>query len=184
MKAYLFLADGFEEIEALTPVDILRRGGVEVVTVSIMGREGVCGSHGIVVGADKVMLKKQKVEEYLDADIIILPGGKKGTDSLAADVKLADIINAYAEKGKLLAAICAAPSVYGHMGLLAGKNATVYPGFEGLMKEANCTGASVVVDGNFITAKGMGVSLQFALKLLERLTTKENADKVAAEIQM
>lgn len=183
-KVYVFLADGFEEIEALTPVDALRRAGIAVETVSIMGRLGVAGSHGIVVSADKILDKKETVKDYLDGDMLFLPGGGKGTENLAADMQLAEIINAYSESGKYLAAICAAPSVFGRMGLLTGKKATCYPGFEKLMKDATCTGGFVEKDGNFITGKGMGVSLPFALKLIETLDSKEAADAIAAQVQM
>ncbi len=183
-KVYVFLADGFEEIEALAPVDLLRRAGVEVVTVSIMNREGVAGSHGIVTGADKVLDKKDRAEDYMDADLLILPGGKAGTDNLAACSKLAEIIKKAEAEGKLLAAICAAPSVYGRMGLLKGKKATCYPGFEGLLEGAEYTAAAVEEDGCFITARGMGVSLQFGLKLIERLISVGKAKEIAAQIQM
>lgn len=183
MKAYMFLADGVEEIEALTPVDVLRRAGIEIVTVSVMGRGDILGSHGIVVGAD-TLLENREAEEYLDADMIILPGGKKGTDLLLANRKLAEIIRLFDKSGKMLAAICAAPSIYGRMGLLMGKNATVYPGFEDFMIGADCTGESVVTDGRYTTAKGMGVSLQFALRLVNILSSKEKADELAEQLQM
>ena len=183
MKAYMFLADGVEEIEALTPVDVLRRAGIEIVTVSVMGRGDILGSHGIVVGAD-TLLENREAEEYLDADMIILPGGKKGTDLLLANRKLAEIIRLFDKSGKMLAAICAAPGIYGRMGLLMGKNATVYPGFEDFMIGADCTGESVVTDGRYTTAKGMGVSLQFALRLVNILSSKEKADELAEQLQM
>lgn len=182
MKVYIFLADGFEEIEALTPVDVLRRAGVEAVTVSVMGRMNVLGSHEITVGAD-MLLEQQNTADYLDADMIFLPGGGKGTENLAADKRLAEIINEFVKAGKKLAAICAAPSVYGRMGLLVGKKATCFPGFENYMLGANCTGEGVVTDGQFTTGKGMGVSLPFALKLVEILVSKDAADQLADKLQ-
>ncbi len=121
---YVFLADGFEEIEALTPVDILRRAGMETVTVSIMGRKSVNGSHGIIVEADKVLGTDITRDRMTDADMLVLPGGGKGTETLAANVEVAELARAFDRDGKYLAAICAAPSVYGRLGLLSGKKAT------------------------------------------------------------
>ena len=165
----LFLADGFEEIEALATVDVLRRAGVQVTTVSINPTELVTGAHGIPVMADVVY----ELAEFAEADMLVLPGGKPGAANLDAHEGLRAAISAHAEAGKWLAAICAAPMVYGHMGLLNGKNATCYPGFEGELAGAAYTAAPVEKDGNIITGKGPAVVLPFAYALAEVLVGEE-----------
>ena len=182
-KVYLLLADGFEEIEALTPVDILRRAGVEVVTVSVMGRADVNGSHGIVVRADAVLGEDVMKDTMMDAEMLILPGGGKGTENLAASEAVTELLHAFNNESKYMAAICAAPSIYGRHGLLEGKRATCFPGFEHFLKGAEATGEPVVRDGRFITAKGMGVSLDFALELVKVLVSEEKAVQLAQTVQ-
>ena len=182
-KVYVLLADGFEEIEALTPVDMLRRAAVEVVTVSIMGREDVNGSLGIIVKADAVLGADIELGKMMDADMLVLPGGGKGTENLAASGKVAEIINAFNDDKKYMAAICAAPSVYGRLGLLNGKKATCFPGFEKYLEGAEYAVGSVVRDGRFITAKGMGASTDFALELVKVLVSEEKAGELASKIQ-
>ena len=148
-KVNVYLADGFEEVEGLTVVDLLRRAGIETDMVSIMGRKEITGARKIPVLADKLF------EEQDDPDVIVLPGGMPGTLHLKAHEGLADLIRKAAKEGKLLAAICAAPTIYGEMGLLEGKNATCYPGMEDKLLGANWQEQPVVVDGNFVTSRGV-----------------------------
>ncbi|MDE5778288.1 MAG: DJ-1/PfpI family protein [Lachnospiraceae bacterium] len=178
MKAYLFLATGFEEVEALTVLDILRRGGVECDTVSIMGDYDVTSSHAVTVRADLLFDEK----ELTDGDMLILPGGIPGTPNLKAHEGLAKLINTYKDAGKYLAAVCAAPTVYGEMGLLEGKNATCFPGLEDGLKGANHKTDKVVTDGQFITSRGMGTCIDFGLTLLTLLDSEEKADEIAKKI--
>lgn len=174
---YLFLANGFEEIEALTPPDVLRRAGIEVTTVGI-GGVSVTGAHGIRVEADipDVM--------YADAtpEAVILPGGMPGATNLDGSRVVDAAVRAAAKRGAVLAAICAAPMVLGHKGLLNGKKAVCYPGFETELTGAEIAGIRVVQDGNVLTAAGMGVALEFALTLTEMLAGKEKAAAVRKSI--
>lgn len=176
--AYLFLATGFEEVEALTVVDILRRGNVDCKTVSVMGDYDVTSSHMVTVRADLLFDEK----ELNDADMIILPGGIPGTPNLKAHKGLNELILKYQKAGKYLAAVCAAPTVYGEMGLLEGKNATCYPGMEDGLIGANKLTDKVVQDGQFITSRGMGTCIDFGLKLLALLSDEKHADEIAAKI--
>ncbi len=178
-KVLVLLAEGFEEIEALTPVDLLRRAGIEVVTASITDDRMVMGSHAIPVMADTTIGDLTET-----ADVLFLPGGLKGTNNLKESAEVAAIIRDYLDKGKYLTAICAAPTVYGLMGLLEGKKATCYPGNEDKLLGAEWTGedVNVAVDGQFITSRGMGTSIDFALKLIEILISKEKADELAAKV--
>ena len=164
-------------------MDVLRRAGVETVTVSIMGRKSVNGSHGIVVEADKVLGTDIDCAGMKDADMLVLPGGGKGTENLAASTDVAEIAKTFDKAEKYLAAICAAPSVYGRLGLLSGKKATCFPGFEKYLTGAEATGDFVVRDGRFITAKGMGASLDFALELVKVLVSDDAAGELAAKVQ-
>ena len=132
-KIYVFLADGCEEIEALTPVDLLRRAGEDVCTVSIMGRKEVTGSHKITILADETI----EEGEFDDGDMLVLPGGMPGTLNLAGNETLAALIRSYDDQGKKLVAICAAPSILGVMGILKDKNAVCFPGFEEKLAGAN-----------------------------------------------
>lgn len=170
---YLFLANGFEEIEALCPLDLLRRAGLEVTTVGI-GSDRVQGSHGITVEAD--------IPEgmYADAapDMVILPGGMPGARHLDESRTVDVALKAAARRGAFIAAICAAPMVLGHRGLLAGKRATCFPGFEGELEGAELAGERVVRDGNVITAAGMGVALEFGLALVAALKGEQAADEL------
>ncbi|MBR1599204.1 MAG: DJ-1/PfpI family protein [Lachnospiraceae bacterium] len=177
-KAYLFFAEGFEEVEALTVVDLLRRGKVNCITVSVSGDYDVTGSHGITIRADRLFDEK----DLNDADMIILPGGMPGTNNLKAHAGLDKLIRQYDKDGKYLAAVCAAPTVYGEKGLLEGKNATCYPGMEEGLKGANARTDSVVHDGQYITSRGMGTCIDFGLKLLELLESKEIADTIGKAV--
>ena len=161
---FVFLADGFEEIEALTPVDILRRAGLSVKTVSVMDEQVVAGAHGVPVLAD-VMFDEINAE---DAEMILLPGGLPGATNLDAHQGLSLMILDFAKEEKPLAAICAAPLVFGNRGLLEGKKATCYPGFETYLKGAQYTAALVEKDGNFITGKGPGAAMEFAFAIVEK----------------
>ncbi len=177
-KAYLFYAEGFEEVEALTVVDLLRRGKVDCITVSVSGDYDVTGSHGITIRADRIFGER----DLNDADMLILPGGMPGTTNLKAHAGLDQLIRRYHEDGKYLAAVCAAPTVYGEKGLLEGKNATCYPGLEDGLTGANKKTDSVVHDGQFITSRGMGTCIDFGLKLLELLEGKEVSEKVGKAV--
>lgn len=173
----VFLANGFEEIEALATVDILRRANVEVVTVGV-GSKMPVGAHGIAVCADIT-------EEELDLAVIdgvVLPGGMPGTTNLEASAVVQSAISYAVERDMLLAAICAAPSILGHGGYLCGKHATCYPGFESELQDA-ILGNGVVVDGNIITASGAGVAVDFALALVRCLVSTEAADAIRGGIQ-
>ena len=178
-KIYLFLADGFETVEALAPVDVMRRAGIEVVTVSIMGRREVVSAQNVTVLADTLF------EDvcYNDADALVLPGGGVGTDNLSAHMPLrAELADAYA-KGTLVAAICAAPMVFGRMGILEGKKATCYPGCESDLFGATYTAAAVEQDGNIITACGPGVSFDFGFAIAERLCGSEVVATLRSQMQ-
>lgn len=176
--AYLFLATGFEEVEALTVLDILRRGNVDCKTVSVMGDYDVTSSHMVTVRADLLFDEK----DLNDGDMIILPGGIPGTPNLKAHKGLNELILNYKNAGKYLAAVCAAPTVYGEMGLLEGKNATCYPGLEDGLIGANKLTDKVVQDGQFVTSRGMGTCIDFGLKLLSLLSDEKLADDVAVKI--
>ena len=177
-KVYVFLAEGFEEIEGLTVVDILRRAGVETVMVSIADAETVTGSHGITVKADTVF----SMCDFEDGDLFVLPGGMPGTRYLGAHEGLTSLLKKKAAEGKMLAAICAAPSVLGGLGLLNGHKAACYPGFEEKLTGAEVTMDPVAVSGNFVTSRGMGTAIPFALALTARLTDEETAKNLGKSI--
>ncbi|MCQ2404375.1 MAG: DJ-1/PfpI family protein [Clostridia bacterium] len=175
---YVFLANGFEEVEALTPVDVLRRGGVDVKTVGIGGKT-VTGSHHIPVTAD---LSEDEVD-FAALSGVVLPGGMPGTKNLDASETVKKALAAANEKGALIAAICAAPSVLGHNGLLKGKRATCFPGFESELTGATLCDDLAVTDGNVVTGKGAGAALPFALALLAYLKGADVADTVKSALQ-
>lgn len=173
-KAIVFIAEGFEEIEALSIVDILRRGGVEVKMMSITDNPFVTGAHGIEVTTD--LVEEFEIE---DEDMIVLPGGLPGADNLRKSTKVCNAIMQFNKEKKYIAAICAAPYVLGQLGVLKGKKATCYPGFEKHLEGAQYTAADVEVDGKLITGNGPSSATKFALTLLEKLQNKECADGVA-----
>lgn len=177
---YVFLADGFEEIEALTPVDLLRRAGVEVATVSIYpDRKNVTGARGIEVIADRVMSGK----EGGDADLVILPGGMPGTVNLAECSPLMKILDEQNAKGERIGAICAAPArILGARGMLKGKTATCYPGMEDMMEGATPVIKTVVTDGNITTSRGLGTAVDFACELINLLCGRELSDKIRSSV--
>ncbi len=180
MKAVILLANGFEECEALTPADVLRRAGANVVLASIEDDLIVTGAHGIKVVAD---VHVSDISEEIPL-VLILPGGLKGTEALGSSYHTTELINATVSAGNYVAAICAAPSVLGKLGYLEDRNIACYPGFETAMPDANRTGEKVEVDDIFITAEGMGVSLEFALKITELLYGADVADRIAEQIRM
>lgn len=176
---YCFLADGFEEVEALSPVDLLRRAGADVKTVGVTGEE-VTGAHGITVKADI-----RTGEVVLDASVeaVILPGGMPGTRNLEKSETVQSAIDFAVQHNKLVCAICAAPSILGHKNLLAGREAIAYPGFEEELYGAKLSESFVVRDGNFITAKGAGVAVDFGLAVVAALFGQEKADSIRNSIQ-
>ncbi|HIS55452.1 MAG: DJ-1 family glyoxalase III [Lachnospiraceae bacterium] len=178
-RVYAFLADGFEEVEAIAVIDVLRRAGAEVVTVSVMGRYEVRGSHSIDVRAD-ALYEKCRVA---DGDLIFLPGGGLGTENLYNCRALKKDLHTYLEQGKRVAAICAAPSILGRYGLLEGKKATCYPGFEETLAGAQYTRQGVVTDGLITTARGMGFAVDLGLELTGLLFGKEKERDIKESIQ-
>jgi len=174
--AFVFLADGFEEIEAFTAIDVLRRSEVKVSMVSVTEDEIVRGAHGISVLCDKIIDNC----DFSGVDLLLLPGGMPGATNLAACDYLAKQLRNFAQEGKPLAAICAAPMVLGRLGLLKGLKVTCYPGFESFLEGAQYTGAMVECDGNVITGKGPAAAMAFGLKVAECLVGKEKADEVAS----
>ena len=175
---YVFLADGFEEIEALAPVDILRRAELEVKTVGVGGKT-VTGSHGITVTADI----EEKDVTTDDMEMMILPGGMPGTLNLEKSPIVTACAEYCARNNIYLGAICAAPSILGHMGILKGKEAICFPGFEGQLNGAVISEKHVCVDGSIITAKGMGVATEFGLTLAALMAGQDEADHIRASIQ-
>ena len=175
---YMFLADGFEEVEALAPLDILRRAGVKIYTVGVTGVY-VKGAHDIVVKADIELpdIEKEKI------DAVILPGGLGGTNNMDASAEVKEIVKYTADNNGLVCAICAAPSILGKMGLLEGKEATCYPGFEDTFKGGKYLKQSVVKCNNFITSDGMGSAYNFGFEITAALSSWEVADKIKEQIQ-
>ncbi|HBA64084.1 MAG TPA: DJ-1 family protein [Lachnospiraceae bacterium] len=177
-RAAIFLADGFEEIEALTVVDILRRGGVEITMCSVMDRHMVHGSHGIDVTADCMYGET----ETAGLDMLVLPGGKAGTEFLEQYEPLLEALKAFYQQRKYIAAICAAPRIFGKLGFLENREATAYPTFEGMLTGAQVVRKPAVVSGHVITGRSMGTAIPFALALLEMLEGRETAERIRKEI--
>lgn len=177
-KVCVFLADGFEEIEGLTVVDLLRRAEVEVATVSIQETLSVHGAHGIQVQAD-VMCDEYR---YQDADMIVLPGGMPGTLHLRDHAVVKNVISQFDEAKKYIGAICAAPTVLGGAGLLKGRKAVCYPGMEDGLVGAEVLKENVVVDGHIITSRGLGTAIDFALQLIALLSGEEKAAEIETAI--
>lgn len=174
---YVLLAEGFEEIEALCPVDMLRRAGIECKTVSVADRT-VIGAHGIIVTADA------RISELVDVpEMLMLPGGMPGTANLDRCKEVHTLIERTAAADGWLAAICAAPGILGYSGYLCGRRATCYPGHEKYLVGATKVEEPVVRDGKIITACGMGAAVPFGAALIEALTDRENAEKVLQSIQ-
>lgn len=177
-KAAVFFGTGYEEIEALTVVDLLRRAGIEAVCVSIDNEKHVTGSHKISVemdaGIDGI--------DFDSFDILVCPGGMPGTKNLEACKKLTDKLREFYDSGKLLGAICAAPSIFGHMGILKGKKACIYPGMEAELAGAEIVYDKVVKSDNVITSRGMGTAIEFGLEIVASLLDRETADKLGKTI--
>lgn len=167
MKILVPLAEGFEEIEAVTILDVLRRAGLDTTSAGLTGNP-VRGSHGIPVMADEPLAGLRPD----DFGAIVLPGGMPGSDNLKKSDTVISFIQSIYRRGGVTAALCAAPMVLGHAGVLAGKKATCFPGFESEMKGATPTGSPVEVDGTIITARGPGCAIPFALALVEALAGK------------
>ena len=175
---YMFLANGFEITEAMAPLDVMRRAGLDVQTVGVSGAQ-VQSSNGVTVQPDIDISQLS----YDAVEGAILPGGMPGTRNLQADARVTDCVRFCFENGKLVAAICAAPAVLGGLGILQGKKATCFPGFEKELTGADCTGAFVETDGAVITARGAGCSLSFGHAIVSFACSREAADKVLSDMQ-
>lgn len=183
MKVYLLLCEGFEEVEAIQTADLLMRAGVTVELVSPYGEKCVKGSHGICVTVNRLFESVDRFEESLgDGDAVVLPGGKLGTDNLCASLGVLEMVNWYNKAGKLVAAVCAAPTVLGKAGVLDGRKATCYPGFEKNLGRGIYVGGAAVTDGNVITGQSMGCTIEFGLAIVEKLCGREVAARVESGI--
>jgi 4-methyl-5(b-hydroxyethyl)-thiazole monophosphate biosynthesis len=176
-KALLFLAPGFEEIEALSIVDTLRRAGVEVVMVGLQ-KGSIEGAHGVIVMPDSAM-DAITIEDF---DAVVLPGGNPGYVNLGKDPRVLEFATKAFETGKIVAAICAAPSVLAKGGILQGKKATIYPGMESFLTGSEPVNERVVVDGTVVTSQGPGTALEFGIKLVELLVGTQKAQELKAEL--
>lgn len=174
------LADGFEEMEAVVVADVLRRAGVELLLVSVTGREEVTGAHGIGVMADLLFEKA----DFSEVEMVVLPGGMPGAAHLQAHEGVRNLVAGVHSRGRMVAAICAAPMVLGSLGLLEKKQATCYPGFEKYLQGALLSKEAVVADGLLVTGNGPGSALFFALRLAEKLQGKEVARGVADKMMV
>ena len=174
---YEFLADGFEEVEALTPLDMLRRAGADIKTVSITDSKEVAGAHGVTMKADRLLSELTDLPE-----LVILPGGMPGAKNLRASSAVCRMVTDTWQKGGFIAAICAAPFILGELGLLNGRRAICYPGFEKSLIGAEISSEKVVRDGKIITAAGMGVALEFGAELVSVLYGAETANKIMKSV--
>ncbi len=178
IKIAVPLAEGFEEIEAVSIIDVLRRAGLEVTVVSVSGNREVNGSHNIKIIADKLF----EEVNFEETDMIVLPGGLPGATNLNEHAGLRNVILEFDKSKKALGAICAAPLVLGGIGILQNKNATCYPGFENQLEGATSTGKDVELTNNIVTGKGAGVAIKFALKIVESFKGKAFADELATKM--
>lgn len=174
-RVLIFMAEGHEEIEALTVVDLLRRAGIEIEMVSITGNKKVPGSHGITTYCDKLI----ETVNFDSADMLVLPGGMPGTLNLELCQPLMDQVHGFNTSKKGLAAICAAPTVFGKAGLLQGKTATCYPGMEKDLVGANVSTDEVCHDGHIITSRGLGTAIPFALEIVKTFKGEAAAKQLA-----
>lgn len=184
-KAMLLLADGFEEVEALTPVDYLRRAGIEVCTAALGSGATVTGSHGIPVTADAKLgdLIRQGKASASSWDAVLLPGGIPGADNLAASAETGAFLKDMAAAGKWVCAICAAPAVVLFpLGLLGGRHFTCFPGMEARVSGAHWQEEAVVIDGNVITSRAAGTAAAWALRIIGKLAGEPSAQKIAASV--
>lgn len=178
-KILLLLAEGFEEIEALTPVDYMRRMNIVVDTCSINKEKKVIGAHNIIVETDKILDEISSSEEY---DGLIIPGGLPGATNLRDNNRVVELVKEFNENEKLVGAICAGPIVLERAGILEGKEVTSYPGFKEDLKDSIYKEEIVVQDGNIITGRGPAVAVYFSLKLIENLLGKEKVEELKKEI--
>lgn len=176
---YVILADGFEEIEALTPVDVLRRAGAEVKTVGIMGRCAV-GAHGITVKCDLYAAEDEL--DLASCEMLIFPGGMPGADNIDKYEQCSSYIESVLIGGGFVGAICAAPMILGKRGYLRGKKAVCFPGFEGYLEGAELCDADAVRDGQIVTSRCMGTALTFAFELVECLYGAEKRNSLEAAV--
>lgn len=177
-KVCVFFAAGYEEIEALTVVDILRRADIDVDMVSVTGEKNVTGSHNITVQMDKLF----EEVDFEQTDMIVLPGGMPGTKNLEAFLPLMEQVDDFYAKGKYIAAICAAPSIFGHRGMLQGKAACANPNFESHLEGAEVKKEPAVVAGHIITSRGMGTAIPFGLAILEQLKGADAVNEMRGKI--
>lgn len=177
-KIAIFFGTGYEEIEALTVVDMCRRAGIEISMVSITGESKVTGSHGITVEMD---LRFEEVD-FAALDMIVLPGGMPGTRNLEAHQGLMEQVDAFCRDGRYVAAICAAPSIFGHRGIVNGRKACCYPGFEEELAGAEVCYENVCVSDHVITSRGMGCAIDFSLAIISVLCGRETAEEKAKSI--
>jgi 4-methyl-5(b-hydroxyethyl)-thiazole monophosphate biosynthesis len=174
---YLFLTDGFEEIEALTVVDILRRAQIDIKTVSITGEKSVKGSHDITVEAD-ILIEEADKDDF---EMLVLPGGP-GHKNLEESASLSKLLEKAISDNKWIAAICAAPSILGKKGYLANKKAVCFPGFEKYLKGAEVLYENVMLDGKIITSRGAGTAIEFALEAVKALTGEKISESLSKSI--
>lgn len=177
-KVYIFLADGFEEVEGLTVVDLLRRAGIDIQMISIMGKKSVTGAHNITIEADCIF----EDMDFTNGEMLVLPGGMPGTTNLMKHQGLDKLLKSFDNKKKPIAAICAAPTILSNKGMLKGRDAICYEGMESEMPDANIVEAPVVVDGHITTSKGVGTAIDFALSLISKVKGKDEAKKIATQI--
>lgn len=178
-KVLIFFADGTEEVEALTPLDYLRRAGAEVTLVGV-GGEYLVGSHKITVKADVTL---DAINENVDFDMLVIPGGMPGTNNIEASEKAQALITRAEKEHKFIGAICAAPKILGARGILNGKAATCYPGFEKFLFGAKISNEKAVKDGSVITATGAGAANEFALGLISALYGDDASDKIGSSVR-
>ena len=178
-KVYVFLADGFETVEAMAPIDVMRRAGLQVVVVSIMGRLEVVSAQGVKVLADLLF----DAASFVDADALVLPGGGIGTENLSAFLPLHQLLVEMDSRAGIVAAICAAPMVLGRAGILKGRKATCYPGCEGELNGAIYTASCVEEDGNIITGCGPAASFDFGFAITARLCGKDVVETLRSQMQ-
>ena len=177
-KVYIFLADGFEDIEGLMVVDLLRRAGIDITTVSVMQTKEIHTSHGITMFADSLYGD----DDYKEADMLVLPGGKLGTANLKAFEPLRALLPEVCSMGRKIAAICAAPTMFSDLGLLKDRKATCYPSLLDTLDCKEKMEDNVVIDGNITTSRGLGTSLDFALSIIEQIISPEKAEEIAVSV--
>ena len=177
-KVYIFLADGFEDIEGLTVVDLMRRAGIDITTVSIKNTKQIVTSHKITMLTDTTFGET----DFTDADMLVLPGGQPGTTYLGEFAPLKELLKNFYNNGGKIAAICAAPTVFGKLGLLKGKKATAYPSCMDGLTDAVPSEERVVIDGNITTSRGLGTAVDFSLSLISQLLGEETAEKIAESV--